>query len=100
MRYEKGKQLGLKTKLWNTILDCFPKGALLISGDYSRSNCPYDGFGMGCPDWPKCFGYYLPPTNGKQLLFKPNHSYKKGMMILMDHEQFMVAKKTSQAVEH
>ena len=51
------------------------------------------GSGMGCPDWPKCFGYYVPPTQGKQLLFKPNHSYKKGMMILMDHEQFMVAKK-------
>ena len=51
------------------------------------------GSGMGCPDWPKCFGYYVPPTKEKQLLFKPNHSYKKGMMILMDHEQLMVAKK-------
>ena len=48
--------------------------------------------GMGCPDWPKCFGYYIPPTQGKQLLFQPNHDYKKGMMILVDSEQFMVAR--------
>ncbi|MDA9125813.1 COX15/CtaA family protein [Flavobacteriaceae bacterium] len=50
------------------------------------------GSGMGCPDWPKCFGYFIPPTEGSQLLFKANHSYEEGMMILMDHEAFLVAK--------
>ena len=50
------------------------------------------GSGMGCPDWPKCFGYYIPPSQEKQLIFKPNHSYKKGMMILLDSQEFMVAK--------
>ena len=50
------------------------------------------GSGMGCPDWPKCFGYYIPPTEGKQLLFEPNNNYEEGMMILLDNEAFLVAK--------
>lgn len=51
------------------------------------------GSGMGCPDWPKCFGYYIPPTNVEQLLWKPNHSYEKGQVIIVD-EQLWVANKS------
>jgi len=51
------------------------------------------GSGMGCPDWPKCFGYYIPPTQIEDLQFKPNHDYKKGVVIIVD-EKLQVAKKT------
>lgn len=50
------------------------------------------GSGMGCPDWPKCFGYYIPPTEASELEFKPNYSYKKGIVIIVD-EALKVAKK-------
>ena len=50
------------------------------------------GSGMGCPDWPKCFGYYIPPTESNQLLFKPDNNYEKGMIILLDNKAFFVAK--------
>ncbi|MDO1500005.1 COX15/CtaA family protein [Winogradskyella maritima] len=50
------------------------------------------GSGMGCPDWPKCFGYYIPPTELSELQFKPNHEYKKGVVIIVD-ETLQVATK-------
>lgn len=49
------------------------------------------GSGMGCPDWPKCFGYYIPPTEESQLEWSPNHEYFKGQVIIVD-ESLKVAK--------
>lgn len=49
------------------------------------------GAGMGCPDWPKCFGYYIPPTEASELDFSPDTPYKKGMVIIQN-EELRVAK--------
>ncbi len=38
--------------------------------------------GMGCPDWPTCFGSAIPPTSVEQVQFQPNHQYKKGQFII------------------
>jgi len=42
------------------------------------------GSGMGCPDWPKCFGYIIPPTERSQLEWKPGQNYKKGEVIIVE----------------
>ena len=49
------------------------------------------GSGMGCPDWPKCFGYIIPPTERNQLEWKPNYSYNKNEVIILK-ESLRVAK--------
>jgi len=47
------------------------------------------GSGMGCPDWPKCFGYYIPPTDAKELLFTSGKEYDKGQVIMRDEALFV-----------
>lgn len=48
------------------------------------------GSGMGCPDWPKCFGYYIPPTEKSELLFTPKKEYSKGQVIIKDETLLVV----------
>jgi len=43
------------------------------------------GSGMGCPDWPKCFGYLIPPTERSQLDWQPEKTYEKGNVIILDN---------------
>lgn len=50
---------------------------IIIAGAVVRMT----GSGMGCPDWPKCFGYYIPPTKISDIQFKPNHNYQEGHVI-------------------
>jgi cytochrome c oxidase assembly protein subunit 15 len=47
------------------------------------------GSGMGCPDWPKCFGYYIPPTAEEQITWKPNTEFKEGFIIIKDEALFV-----------
>ena len=61
---------------------------VIIAGAFVRMT----GSGMGCPDWPKCFGFYVPPTEVSQILFKENNDYSKGQMILYNEEELLVAK--------
>ncbi len=42
------------------------------------------GSGMGCPDWPKCFGYYIPPTSEETLQWQPERSFEKGQVIIYE----------------
>ncbi len=44
------------------------------------------GSGMGCPDWPKCFGYLIPPTEQSEIEFSPETPYKEGMVIIHNKE--------------
>ena len=48
---------------------------------FAGSTVKVTGSGMGCPDWPKCFGYYIPPFDENQLIWKTKFQYYEGEMI-------------------
>ena len=62
---------------------------IFLAGSFVRMT----GSGMGCPDWPKCFGHYIPPTTEHQIKWQPNTSYKKGMIIVKNEALFVAEKK-------
>lgn len=49
------------------------------------------GSGMGCPDWPKCFGHFIPPTNVEELTYAEGKFFEKGKMVIMN-DQLWLAK--------
>ncbi|MDA1382986.1 MAG: COX15/CtaA family protein [Bacteroidetes bacterium] len=40
------------------------------------------GSGMGCPDWPKCFGLLIPPTSEEEIRWSPETEYSEGRMVI------------------
>lgn len=64
---------------------------IFLAGSFVRMT----GSGMGCPDWPKCFGYLIPPTSEEQITWKPNSSFEKGMIIVKDEALYVAEHQVS-----
>lgn len=77
------QQLMLKVSRWALALVFL----VILAGSIVRMT----GSGMGCPDWPKCFGHFIPPTHAEQLIWQPNTPFNKGQMIIVE-EELLVAR--------
>jgi len=44
------------------------------------------GSGMGCPDWPKCFGLIIPPTSITQIEWEQTKPFIQGQMIIYQEQ--------------
>ena len=55
--------------------------------------------GMGCPDWPKCYGHLVPPFSANEVIFQKNQYYFAGQMII-DNNKLWSANKNFTSVDN
>lgn len=67
-----------------TILSLFFVFIVILAGSIVRAT----GSGMGCPDWPKCFGYFIPPTSTDQVTWKEARAFDAGQMVIHQEQLF------------
>ena len=48
------------------------------------------GSGMGCPDWPRCFGLMIPPTQEAQVTWTEGVNYAAGRMLVASDTLWVV----------